>query len=85
MKKFLKMLALAPFTAVFGSGDVGWAGAFVPMIVGEATLGELRNLAGPPQHPGQKWIMVNLEDGQFKWYTSGKSYSRGRGRNRKGR
>jgi len=67
---------------LFG-GDVGWAGAFVPMIVGEGTLNELRNLAGPPQHPGQKWIMVNLEDGQFKWYTSSGGGYRGKKRGRR--
>jgi len=55
--------------AIFG-GDVGWAGAFVPMIVGEGTLNELRNLAGPPQKPGQKWVMIDLETGQFKWYVA---------------
>lgn len=49
--------------------DVGWQGAFVPMIVGTDTLNELRNFAGPPQRPGQKWIMVDLETGQFKWYS----------------
>ncbi len=67
---------------LFG-GDVGWAGAFVPMIVGEGTLNELRNLAGPPQKPGQKWVLVNLADGEFKWYESSrKSYSGGGGRRR---
>ncbi len=62
----------------FGGADVGWAGAFVPLIVGEGTLNELRNLAGPPQHPGQKWCMVDLETGQFKWYTAGRRSSSGR-------
>ncbi len=65
----------------FGGGDVGWAGAYVPLIVGEGTLDELRNLAGPPQYPGAKWVMVDLETGSFKWYTSG-SKGRGRGRRR---
>ncbi len=63
----------------FGGGDVGWAGAFVPMIVGEGALNELRNLAGPPQSPGQRWVMVDLVTGEFKWYTAG-SGGRGRGR-----
>jgi hypothetical protein len=58
---------------LFG-GDVGWAGAFVPMIVGEGTLNELRNLAGPPQTPGQVTVEVNLMTGVFKW----KTYSNGR-------
>lgn len=64
---------------VFGGDDVGWAGAFLPMIVGEGTLNELRNLAGPPQYPGQKMCMVNLVTGEFKWYSrssGGKRYSR---------
>lgn len=53
---------------LFG-GDVGWAGAFVPMIVGEGTLNELRNLAGPPQNPGQVTVEVNLMTGVFRWKT----------------
>lgn len=67
---------------LFGGEDVGWAGAFTPMIVGESTLNELRNLAGPPQRAGQKWVMVDLENGQFKWYTSssGGGYRRKRRR-----
>lgn len=68
---------------MFGSGDIGWAGAFVPMIVGENTLGELRNLAGPPQHPGQKWIMVDLSDGAFKWYTPQRRTSQARRKSRR--
>ncbi len=80
MRKWFIKIVTMPMLLIFGN-DVGWAGAFVPMIVGEGTLNELRDLAGPPQHPGQKWIMVNLEDGQFKWYTSGRSSGRrGRGR-----
>lgn len=66
---------------LFGGDDVGWAGAFVPMIVGESTLNELRNLAGPPQYPGQKTVTIDLETGQFKWMvrrTAGKSYRRRR-------
>ncbi len=68
-----------PQDNAFGQ-DIGWAGAFVPMIVGESTLNELRNFAGPPQRSGQKWIMVDLETGQFKWYTSGGGRSRSRRR-----
>jgi len=52
---------------VFGGADVGWAGAFTPMIVGEGTLNELRNLAGPPSYPGQKFVRVNLVTGEFQW------------------
>lgn len=51
---------------IFGE-DVGWAGSFVPMIVGEGTLNELRNLAGPPSYPGQKMVQVNLVTGEFQW------------------
>lgn len=65
----------------FGGGDVGWAGAFVPMIVGEGTLNELRNLAGPPQTPGQRWVLIDLVTGEFKWYQSGGG-SRRKGRRR---
>ncbi len=73
--------------AIFGFGgkDVGWAGSFVPMIVGEGTLNELRDLAGPPQKPGMKWVMVNLADGEFKWYTSGARRSYSGGSRRRGR
>ncbi len=68
---------------LFGGGDVGWAGAYTPMIVGEGTLNELRNLAGPPQTPGAKWVMVDLMTGEFKWFQStGRKRSYGRGRRR---
>lgn len=67
---------------MFG-GDVGWAGAYVPLVVSESTLEELRNLAGPPQHPGAKMVMVDLETGKFKWYEAPRrSYSRSSGRRR---
>ncbi len=52
---------------VFGGQDIGWAGAFVPLIVSEGCLDELRNLAGPPQYPGQVMVSVNLETGKFQW------------------
>lgn len=51
----------------FGSGDVGWAGAYVPMVVSALALEELRNLAGPPAAPGDKEVLVNLFTGEFKW------------------
>lgn len=69
--------------ALFGGADVGWAGAFTPLVVGEGALNELRNLAGPPQTPGAKWVMVDLMTGEFKWYVASsgrKSYGRGRRR-----
>lgn len=77
-----------PFhSGLFGSGetDVGWAGAFVPMVVSEETLKELRNLAGPPAYPGQRMVEVNLMNGEFKWKTSGskRGYSRRSRRNRR--
>lgn len=49
--------------------DVGYGGAYVPLIVGESTLNECRNLAGPSPTPGKKWIMMNLDTGELKWYT----------------
>jgi len=68
---------------VFGGQDIGWAGAFTPMIVSENTLAELRNLAGMPRYPGQKMFMVDLVTGQAKWYAaSRRSYSGGRRRGR---
>lgn len=67
MLRWLQKLVVMPVAAIFGGADVGWAGAFVPMIVGESTLNELRNLAGPPPTPGMKTFEVNLETGQAKW------------------
>ncbi len=69
---------------VFGGADVGWAGAFTPMIVGEGTLNELRNLAGPPTYPGQKFVRVNLVTGEFQWVarSMNRRYTRKRGRRR---
>ncbi len=69
---------------VFGQQDIGWAGAFTPLIVSEATLAELRNLAGMPSYPGQRNFNVNLVTGECRWQErrrSGGSYS-GRRRRR---
>jgi len=67
---------------LFGGEDVGWAGAFEPMIVSKACLDELRNFAGPPQYPGQRMFQIDLVTGQVKWQTrprrSGRKYSRRR-------
>jgi len=52
---------------VFGQQDIGWAGAFAPLIVSEATLMELRNLAGMPNYPGQKMFQINLVTGECRW------------------
>lgn len=68
---------------LFGSGDVGWAGSYVPLVVSESTLDELRNLAGPPQHPGAKMVMVDLESGKFKWYEAPRRSSRGYSKRRR--
>ncbi len=52
---------------VFGQQDIGWAGAFVPLIVSQETLAELRNLAGMPAFPGQRFFQTNLVTGECKW------------------
>ncbi len=70
---------------VFGSADIGWAGAFTPMIVSAGTLNELRNLAGMPTYPGQKMFMVDLVTGQAKWYTARRSSGGRRRSYRRGR
>lgn len=82
--RILKQVVTAPMMLIFGNADVGWAGAFVPMIVGEGTLNELRNLAGPPPSPGMKMFEVNLETGQAKWKVW-KTPSYGRSRRRRSR
>jgi len=67
---------------LFGGEDIGWAGAFVPMIVSETTLAELRNMAGPPQYPGQRRVEVDLVTGMFQWKkrTAARRFRRTRGR-----
>lgn len=55
--------------------DVGYAGAYRPLVVGEGTLNELQNLAGPPPFLGKKWVMVNLSTGEMKWYQSSRKRS----------
>jgi len=68
---------------IFGGSDVGWAGAFTPMIVGEGTLNELRNLAGPPTYPGQKFVRINLVTGEFQWMSRPRSRTVNRRRARR--
>ncbi len=69
---------------VFGANDIGWAGAFTPLIVSAETLSELRNLAGMPRYPGQKSFMVDLVTGECKWYQRSNT-NRYRGRSRRSR
>ncbi len=69
---------------VFGQQDIGWAGAFTPLIVSEATLAELRNLAGMPKYSGQRMFQVNLVTGECRWMQQRRSSSR-RGSSRRGR
>lgn len=59
--------------------DVGYTGAYSPMVVGEGTLNELRNLAGPAPVQGKHWVMVDLKNGEFKWYQSTKRRGGNRG------
>jgi len=59
----------------FGGVDVGWAGAFVPLVVSEGALAELRNLAGPPTYPGQKYVRIDLVTGQFQWMARARTTS----------
>jgi len=68
---------------VFGANDIGWAGAFTPLIVSAESLAELRNLAGMPKYPGQKTFMVDLVTGECKWYQKARSSGYGRNRSRR--
>lgn len=57
--------------------DVGNVGSYVPSVVGEGTLNELRDLAGPAPSLGKKHVIVNLDTGEMKWYQSARrSYRR---------
>lgn len=51
--------------------DVGWAGVWAPMVVGEGSLNELRDLAGEPQVRQNgtpfEWCLVSLKDGTFRY------------------
>ncbi len=67
---------------VFGANDIGWAGAFTPLIVSAETLSELRNLAGMPKYPGQKTFMVDLVTGECKWYQRARNTGNRRSRRR---
>lgn len=50
--------------------DVGNVGSYVPSVVGEGTLNELRDLAGPAPSLGKKHVIVNLDTGEMKWYQA---------------
>lgn len=68
---------------VFGQQDIGWAGAFAPLIVSEATLAELRNLAGMPKYPGQRMFQTNLVTGECRWIERRRSTGRRTSRRRR--
>ncbi len=70
---------------VFGANDIGWAGAFTPLICSAETLAELRNLAGMPRYPGQKTWMVDLVTGECKWYQRSTNRGGGQRSRRRGR
>ncbi len=70
---------------VFGAQDIGWAGAFTPLIVSQATLAELRNLAGMPKYPGQKMFITNLVTGECRWQVRTSGYSGRKSRRRRRR
>jgi len=50
--------------------DAGYGGSFVPQLVDDDTLGNLRDMAGPAPRPGKRWYMVDLVSGEGKWYES---------------
>lgn len=61
--------------------DEGMLGQYNPMIIDPGSLMDLRKIAGPPPFVGKKWVMVNLDTGELKWYRSTKRrYSRSRRR-----
>jgi len=70
--------------------DVGYGGSYAPKVVGTSTLNECRDLAGPAPAEGKVWVMINLDNGKFKWYQASRRssgygsyrYSRGRSRRR---
>ncbi len=68
---------------VFGQQDIGWAGAFAPLIVSEATLAEMRNLAGMPKYPGQRMFQINLVTGECRWIERRRTSSRRGNRRRR--
>jgi len=60
----------------FVSDDLGAEGWYNPVVLVGHPLNELRNVAGQPPHPNKKWVMVNLFDGEVKWYQSRRRRSR---------
>jgi hypothetical protein len=63
--------------------DVGYGGSYAPKVVGSVTLNECRDLAGPAPAEGKKWVMINLDNGQFKWYQASRRRSYGGGYRRR--
>jgi len=64
--------AIVPLIA--GGEDVGWEGAWEPMVVGRGTLNELRNLCGVPVRKGSEgtgmpyeWCAVNVKTMEFRY------------------
>ena len=60
--------------------DEGYAGEYSPRIIDKGSLVDLRKIAGPSPALGKKWVMVNLDTGELKWYQARKrSYGYGGG------
>lgn len=58
-------------------GQEGYEGTYNPTILEHPTLMEVRNVAGPAPVTGKKWVMINLDTGELKWYKSKRRYSSG--------
>lgn len=62
-----------------GKMTEGMEGRYQPMMIDQGALMELRDVAGPPPVQGKKWVMINLDTGELKWYRAARRRSYGGG------
>lgn len=59
--------------------DEGYEGKYVPKRLPNNVYEDLCDVVGPPPIDGKKWVMVNMDTGEWKWYRARKKgYSGGR-------
>lgn len=61
--------------------DRGAEGKYRGNFIDQGALKEVQDVVGMPPRMGQKWVMIQIDTGEAKWYvsvSSGRKYRRRR-------